>query len=377
MAAVFALALLLLAAPARAALPDYSQPGPFPAAQRQIAVSGVNNAQFTAEVFYPGTAAAVNGTKLPILSYAHGYLGPVVTYVSFLRHLASWGILSVATNSEGGPTPNQTQYAYDILSCFDAVASDPFFAPAIDLNKKAVGGHSMGGGSSIAAAWLDKQQNNGSTTLKAYLGHAAAGSRLLVDGQNLTAVQLIRDLDLPIRLVSATGDTIVPYATNLAMYNNASNAPAQLVGVEGAGHCAFIDIEFTVPLCGAETLPRATARPLIRKLSTEFLLLHQNGLPPNPDANGPNELWNAVWGPGLQNQPQYSGFSAGRVAGRLLICPRKSPPTSRTPSSLSSPPAPPPSSSVPPSPPSRCTPSPPTTRPPSARATSPSPATAA
>lgn len=59
------------------ALADYSSPGPFPVSQRTIPVKGVNNASFTAEVFYPGTKDAYHSTvgKTPVYSHAHGYSG--------------------------------------------------------------------------------------------------------------------------------------------------------------------------------------------------------------------------------------------------------------------------------------------------------------
>lgn len=71
--------------------------------------------------------------------------------------------------------------------------------------------------------------------------HAAANSRLVTNGTNSTALDLIKGLSMPIRLIAGTGDTIVPYASNQAMYENATNAPTQLVAIQGAGHCAFIN----------------------------------------------------------------------------------------------------------------------------------------
>ena len=73
-------------------------------------------------------------------------------------------------------------------------------------------------------------------------------------------------------------------------------------------------VDLNVGLCGAESLARATARPLIRNLTTQFFLLHLNGLPAESDPAGkPNDLYEAVWGNALSQQPMYGEFDRSSV----------------------------------------------------------------
>ena len=63
----------------------------------------------------PGVVFAPSeGLGLPAVAFGHDWLQPVGRYAGLLRHLASWGIVVAAPDSQRGPLPSHARFAADL-----------------------------------------------------------------------------------------------------------------------------------------------------------------------------------------------------------------------------------------------------------------------
>jgi hypothetical protein len=97
--------------------------GAYRAGRRRVTVRRPNNTTFTAQLYYPATATGDNapydgsGAPYPAVSFGHGFLQPPERYRSILEHLATWGYLTIATESGLELFPNHRAYAEDMRHC--------------------------------------------------------------------------------------------------------------------------------------------------------------------------------------------------------------------------------------------------------------------
>ncbi len=62
-----------------------------------------------------------SGFNLPGVAFGHDWLTPVDHYVKTLEHLASWGIVAAAPNTERGPAPSVLNLAFDLGTTLDII----------------------------------------------------------------------------------------------------------------------------------------------------------------------------------------------------------------------------------------------------------------
>jgi dienelactone hydrolase len=145
---------------------DYAAHGAYRAGRRRVTVRHPNNTTFTAQLYYPATATGDNtpydgsGAPYPAVSFGHGFLQPPERYRSILEHLATWGYLTIATESGLELFPNHRAYAEDMRHCLTYLEeqnADPasWLFGQVATAQFGVSGHSMGGGASILAAAAD------------------------------------------------------------------------------------------------------------------------------------------------------------------------------------------------------------------------------
>lgn len=96
------------------------------------------------DVYYPTTLGA-NGFKHPILTWGNGTLGSASGVDYFLRHMASWGFVVIATEDQL-TGPGQTIFdAANFLVNANGDSHSPFFQK-LDINHIGAFGHSQGAG---------------------------------------------------------------------------------------------------------------------------------------------------------------------------------------------------------------------------------------
>lgn len=94
------------------------------------------------------------GKGLPAVAFGHDWRKSVKDYHATLRHLASWGFVVVAPDTETGFIPNHRNLAADLESSLQVAAGVKLGSGNISVSPHKLGliGHGMGGGTAILAA---------------------------------------------------------------------------------------------------------------------------------------------------------------------------------------------------------------------------------
>lgn len=125
-------------------LAQLTKAGPHKVLRGDLALAGVPGVIYTPS----------EGLGLPAIAFAHGWMTGVEHYASTLRHLASWGIVVVAPNTQRGPVPSHTALASDVLVSLDVATGVRLGVGDISVDPARLGvvGHAMGGGVAVIAA---------------------------------------------------------------------------------------------------------------------------------------------------------------------------------------------------------------------------------
>ncbi|MFD8151557.1 alpha/beta hydrolase family protein [Streptomyces sp. NPDC059720] len=265
---------------------DPSAPGPHPVAYSEVRVEAAGRS-FTARVWYPGSAAGkdkpVASGAHPALAFGHGFLQGVSKYESLVRHYASWGLISVAPTSHGGPFPHHSRFADDLNAALTWLVAQngtdgSLFENAVATRQLALSGHSMGAGSAILAA----QRNPAVTTL----------SLLAAAETNPSAATAAAQLAAPAQFLAGSDDTIARPEQHQRKIYAAKPAPTQLRTVHGGFHCGFMDSGGLG--CDSGAVSRQEQLRLTRGMTTAWLLYH---------LRGEQSWYDQVWGAGAQSLP--------------------------------------------------------------------------
>lgn len=215
--------------PAHAACP--AGPYPIKSVTKTYRDAARANRSVGVKIFYPGASSAssaiVTGCNLPVISFGHGFTISNGSYTYLANALVPRGYVLVLPSTEGGLSPNHTNFGKDLAFVLNAVRSDTTFTGALGT-RTAIGGHSMGGG----AAFLGAANNPGLTALFA----------LAPAETNPKASTAAASIAVPTMVITGTKDCVVRYATNAALMliNLATPDPAiRDVRLRGGKHCAF------------------------------------------------------------------------------------------------------------------------------------------
>jgi dienelactone hydrolase len=100
------------------------------------------------------------GLNLPAVAFGHDWLTGVERYSRLLEHLASWGIVAAAPDTERGLAPSVLNLAFDLGTALDIAAGVRLGPGKISVhpNKLGVIGHGFGGSAAVftAAGMKDK-----------------------------------------------------------------------------------------------------------------------------------------------------------------------------------------------------------------------------
>lgn len=95
-----------------------------------------------------------SGLNLPGVAFGHDWLTPALSYVGTLEHLASWGIVAAAPDTEKGLAPSVLNLAFDLGTTLDIISGVRLGPGEISVhpNKLGVAGHGFGGSAAAFAA---------------------------------------------------------------------------------------------------------------------------------------------------------------------------------------------------------------------------------
>lgn len=267
---------------------DLAQAGPYTVSAGTVRVDVPGLAAFDALLYYPAQAASPGaaldptGAPYPAIAFGHGFLQAPFRYGGVLAHLASWGFVVIAPDTQTGFSPSHGQFALDMRTGLDWLELEHARPGAtleggIDTGAFGISGHSMGGGAAMLAAADDAR-------ISAIATLAAAET-------NPSAVAAAARLTIPASYISGSQDAITPLAQHGQRMYDAQTSPRQLPLVLGGSHCGFQDEPFPL-FCDSGSLPRTEQLELTRRLLTGFFVLHLGDDQGHEDA-----IWQAVWGP--------------------------------------------------------------------------------
>jgi predicted dienelactone hydrolase len=230
----------------------------------------------TSTTSIPGKTA---GRMLPATVYTPSSSGPralvVVSpgfqmqrtqYASYARHLATWGFAVVLTDyAESGFGIDHARIAADVPAVIDWALAQATLA--VDAQKVAAAGHSLGGKVSVFAATLDPR-------IKAIVAWDP------VDSNNPSvAPEKMATLTAALAVVGETTNgsggfmPCAPTADNFQTFYAAAPAPALAMTIDGADHMDWVD-DPSCGVCGFCTAGSAMnerARTATRRLDVAWL----------------------------------------------------------------------------------------------------------
>ncbi len=117
--------------------------------QHRVLVGDLDFVGLPGKIYTPA-----EGNALPAIAFGHDWMKDVRNYHGLLRHLASWGIVVAAPNTEKGFNPNHRGFAADLESCLQVVTGVKLGTGNISIapGRLGVAGHGMGAGAAILTA---------------------------------------------------------------------------------------------------------------------------------------------------------------------------------------------------------------------------------
>ena len=210
------------------------------------------NRTLPATVFAP-----VGGAGRPLVIVSPGFQMDRAQYASYAKHLATWGFVAVLVDyADKGFFADHAKLAADVPAVIDWALAQPL---AIDAQKIAATGHSLGGKISVFAASLDPR-------IRAVVAWDP------VDSNNPSVVpERMSTLAAAIAVIGETtnaaggGMPCAPAAENFQQFYAAAPSPTIAVTITGADHMDWVD-DPSCGICGFCTA--GTASPdLVRRVS--------------------------------------------------------------------------------------------------------------
>ncbi len=118
--------------------------GPHRVLKGDLAFAGLPGVVYTPE----------SGLNLPAIAFGHDWVTGVDRYSELLEHLASWGIVAAAPDTERGLAPSVLNMAFDLGTALDIAAGVRLGPGKVSVHptKLGVAGHGFGGSAAVFAA---------------------------------------------------------------------------------------------------------------------------------------------------------------------------------------------------------------------------------
>ncbi|MCG9910285.1 MAG: T9SS type A sorting domain-containing protein [Flavobacteriales bacterium] len=192
--------------------------------------------QIETKIYYPATNAGTNqpvaGNNLPVVVFGHGFAMAWDAYEPIYDSLAGRGFIVALPRTEGSllPAPSHGDFGKDLALVSEkmvALNTTPTSIFYQKLNgRRAIGGHSMGGG----ATYLANQNTSG---VNCYFTFAAAET-------NPSAITAAASMTAPNLVIAGSIDCVAPPASNqVPIYNAIGSACKTYISITGGYHCHF------------------------------------------------------------------------------------------------------------------------------------------
>jgi dienelactone hydrolase len=239
---------------ARRLFAELSGPGPHDVLRGELALVGLPGAITTPR----------SGLGRPAIAFGHGWLQPAGRYRGLLRHLASWGFVVAAPDTQRGPLASHRLYGADLRTALDVCVGVRLGDGEISVDPDRLGlaGHSTGGGAAILAAAEDDRVRAVATVAVAEVRPSAsdAATRCAMPGLHLVGGK----------------DLIAPAVAHGEVIAQAWRGPVTLRSVPKAGHLGFTEGRHWSQLL-LDGKPERAAQRTARAMLTAFFLVHLAG----------------------------------------------------------------------------------------------------
>ena len=190
----------------------------------------------TCEVYYPsistGDATPVAEGTFPFIAFGHGFVMDYTAYQNITDVLVASGYVMIYVETEGGFAPAHVDFGLDLAYVADhfyeenSTAGSLFQSHLID--RCAIMGHSMGGGSTWLAA-------NTSESVDCIAGLAPAET-------NPSASAAASNVNVPALVLSGSSDAVTPPADHhIPIYEGTASDCKIFVDILNGSHCGYAD----------------------------------------------------------------------------------------------------------------------------------------
>ncbi|MEV6273833.1 hypothetical protein [Nocardia sp. NPDC051832] len=236
-----------MSASVKSLLSTLTSRGPHRVLRGNLAIAGQPGVVFTPE----------SGKDLPCVAFGHGWLTGVSHYRGTLEHLASWGFVVAAPDTERGPIPSHLGLATDLLTTLDICTGVRLGDGMLNVHpdRLALAGHGMGAGAAVIAA------TQRSVTALCAIAPAPTAP---------AAETLAPNLSIPALILSSASD-IDTVSCNAIPLTAAWGGPAILRALDGASNNGIVEGRRALGALGVGKYEHKTARA-VRGLLTGYLL---------------------------------------------------------------------------------------------------------
>jgi dienelactone hydrolase len=201
-----------------------------------IAITGTGRTIGT-EIYYPATTAGTNvavaAGQFPVVVFGHGFVMTYDNYDNIFNRLAALGYIVLLPRTEGGTSPVHADFGADLaylasagmeLNTISTTTALTTFNGKV-LQKSAIGGHSMGAGSSFLGAASN-------TTITCLFNMCAATT-------NPSSINSASLVTVPSLLLSGEMDSVADTTVQNSHYTAIASTEKFHVIITGAKHCDF------------------------------------------------------------------------------------------------------------------------------------------
>jgi dienelactone hydrolase len=222
--------------------------GPHRVLRGDLAFAGLPGVVYTPE----------SGLNLAGVAFGHDWLAVADRYRGTLEHLASWGIVAAAPNSETGVAPSALNLAFDLGTTLDIIAGVRLGPGKISVHPTKLGvvGHGFGGSAAVfAAAGMPAKPK--------------AAVALFPTATKPPAEQPAASLQIPGLVLSAPGDPMTLRSNAVELAKAWKGATLRTVSKAKAG--GLIEGRRLARVVGLPGADRSTQK-VVRALLTGYLL---------------------------------------------------------------------------------------------------------
>jgi hypothetical protein len=230
-----------------------SRRGPHRVLRGDLAFAGLPGVVYTPET----------GLNLPGVAFGHDWLTGAARYSNLLEHLASWGIVAGAPDTQRGLAPSVLNFAFDLGTALDIVSGVRLGPGKISVHpaKLGVAGHGFGGSAAVFAS-------------AGMLAKPAAVAAIFPSVTSPPAQQPAATLKVPGVIFTASGDPKTLNSNALALAEAWDAATLRIVSKAEPG--GLVEGRRLTKVLGLGGAHRRTQRS-VRALLTGYLLYTLGG----------------------------------------------------------------------------------------------------